>query len=306
MKKTKTYTKINTLYKRYKNLNKVELPNKDWKIFQNKIMVGEFSDQSIKYLQDLKFDCFCKIDGTNTKIVYYPSEQRITYGGKTDNADLSMHNKIMPGICEKILPKLKELYPVESARFVPALNDSKQIEGRWVVANDKEYYVFDNKELPCRNGLWGVEFVEAPVYIYGELFGGKVQKGGNYSKDLRFSVFDICQQGWWLPVDLLTKTVNDLGLNMVPYYGQLTILEAEEVVRRGFTTMVDSPENPNYLEEGLVARPVTPMKDSRGERVIVKIKYEDYASLHEAVKKVGEDEYRKFVQWYKENENLFE
>ena len=304
--KTKTYQKINTLYKRYKNLNKVELPNKNWKVFQNKIMVGEFSDQSIEYLQDLKFDCFCKIDGTNTKIVYYPSEQRITYGGKTDNADLAMHNKIMPGICEKILPKLKELYPVESARFVPALNDSKQIEGRWVVSNDKEYYVFDDKELPCRNGLWSVEFVEAPVYIYGELFGGKVQKGGNYSKDLRFSVFDICQQGWWLPVDLLTKTVNDLELDMVPYYGQLTILEAEEVVRRGFTTMVDSPENPNYLEEGLVARPVIPMKDSRGERVIVKIKYEDYASLHEAVKKVGEDEYRKFAQWYKENENLFE
>lgn len=305
--KTKTYQKINTLYKRYKNLNKVELPNKDWKVFQNKIMVGEFSDQSIQYLQDLKFDCFCKIDGTNTKIVYYPSEKRITYGGKTDNADLSMHNKIMSGICEKLLPKLKEMFPEESARFVPVLNDKKQIDGRLItIDRNGMYHLFDEKVQPCINQWWAVEFEESPVYIYGELFGGKVQKGGNYSKDLRFSVFDICQQGWWLPVDLLTKTVNDLGLDMVPYYGQLTILEAEEVVRRGFTTMVDSPENPNYLEEGLVARPVTPIKDSRGERVIVKIKHEDYASLHEAVKKVGEDEYRKFVKWYKENENLFE
>ena len=71
--KTQTYTKINTLYKRYKNLNKVELPNPAWKVFQNKIMIGNYSDDHMKYIKDLEFDCFSKIDGTNTKIVFYPS-----------------------------------------------------------------------------------------------------------------------------------------------------------------------------------------------------------------------------------------
>lgn len=75
MIKTQTYTKINTLYRRYKNLGKVELPNKNWIKFQNKIIIGEFSDDYMDYIKDLEFDCFSKIDGTNSKIVYLPSIQ---------------------------------------------------------------------------------------------------------------------------------------------------------------------------------------------------------------------------------------
>ena len=40
MNKYQVYTKINTLWKRYKNLNKVNLPNENWKVFQNKIIIG--------------------------------------------------------------------------------------------------------------------------------------------------------------------------------------------------------------------------------------------------------------------------
>ena len=70
---TQTYTKINTLYQRYKNLGKVELPNKNWIKMQNKIILGEFSDDYMAYIKDLLFDCYSKIDGTNSKIVYFPS-----------------------------------------------------------------------------------------------------------------------------------------------------------------------------------------------------------------------------------------
>ena len=86
--KTQTYTKINTLYKRYQGLGKVELPNKAWMIFQNKIIVGDYSDDFMSYIKDLKFDCFSKIDGTNSKIVYFPSTGECFCGGKTDNADI--------------------------------------------------------------------------------------------------------------------------------------------------------------------------------------------------------------------------
>ena len=59
--KTQTYTKINTLYKRYQNLGKVDLPNKDWRVFQNKIILGDYSDDYMGYIKGLKFDCFSKI-----------------------------------------------------------------------------------------------------------------------------------------------------------------------------------------------------------------------------------------------------
>ena len=48
--KTQTYTKINTLYKRYQNLGKIELPNPKWKVFQNKIIYGQFSDEHMGYI----------------------------------------------------------------------------------------------------------------------------------------------------------------------------------------------------------------------------------------------------------------
>ena len=48
------YPKINTLYKRDGN---------------NKIIIGDFSEQEFEYLKDLKFEATEKIDGTNISIV---------------------------------------------------------------------------------------------------------------------------------------------------------------------------------------------------------------------------------------------
>lgn len=299
MVKTQTYTKINTLYKRYKNLNKVELPNPAWKAFQNKIMVGCYSDDHMEYIRDLKFDCFSKIDGTNTKIVFYPSTGECFYGGKTDSAELKQHDKIMPAIVEKITPKLREMFPIETAKFVPVMNDKNQIEAKSYLGqglvNTTMTGTFD------KTGLFIVTTEEAPIYIYGELYGPGVQKGGHYGDTLRFAVFDICQQGWFLPIGMLTEMCNNLCLDMAPYIGQMTIKEAEDVVRTGFKTLVENAKDPDYIEEGIVARPIVPIKDPRGKRIIVKIKYCDYHELDEAIKKIGHDEYLKFNKWYNEN-----
>lgn len=296
-RKTQTYTKIDSLYQRYKNLGKVELPNKAWLAFQNKIIIGHFSEEVIAYLKNNLFDCFSKIDGTNTKIIFYPSTGEIAYGGKTDDAQLDMHNKIMPGICERIKPLLVEMFPPECARFVPKQNDKRQ----------NIYMDFLMVEKEPEKGYCAVELVEAPVYIYGELFGAKIQKGGgNYSNGLRFSVFDVCQQGWWIPIEMLSETCQKLGLDMVPYIGRMTILEAEEMVRNGFATKVDNVVNPNYEEEGIVARPVVPLKDTHNNRVIVKIKHKDYSELSSAIQKVGHEEYEKFMAWYRENKEEIE
>ncbi len=296
-KKTQTYTKINTLYRRYVNLKNYDLPNKAWMVFQNKIILGSYSDDYMGYIKDLKFDCFSKVDGTNSKIVYFPSTGECFCGGKTDNADIvgTGQKAFLDEIIERIKPILAEIFPKESAKFAPMMNDKNQIKYL-----NKDFY--GEEVVPEKNDIYAVMVEEVPVYIYGEFFGKKIQAGGNYDKEKnRFSIFDICQQGWWVPIDMLNDYAQKLGLDVVPYIGQMTIPEAETMVKVGFKTRVPNVANPDYLEEGIVARPVVPIKDPRGKRIIVKIKTCDYRELQDAICKVGIDEYEKFNAWYKEN-----
>lgn len=309
MTKFAVYTKINTLYKRYKNLNKVTLPNPAWKVFMNKIIIGNYSDDYMEYIKGLKFDCFSKIDGTNSKIVYLPSTGECFCGGKTDNAEIvgTGQKAMLDEIITRIKPTLAYLFPKESAKFVPVVNDKNQIQYFYPeVMNIPEGSLpikgaaVENVEVP---GNYMVTLEEVPVYIYGEFFGKKIQAGGNYDKDKnRFSIFDICVQGWWIPIDMLNDYAQKLGLEVAPYLGQMTIDEAEKMVMKGFKTHVPDAANPDYLEEGIVARPVVPIKDPRGKRIIVKIKTCDYNDLTNAINQVGEEEYKKFREWYFEND----
>ena len=75
----------------------------------------------------------------------------------------------------------------------------------------------------------------------------------------------------------------------------------------GFKTRVPDANNPDLIEEGIVARPVVPIKDPRGNRIIVKIKYCDYNELRTAINEIGgDDEFAKFDKWYKENKDMIE
>ena len=305
--KTQTYTKINTLYKRYQGLGKVELPNKAWMIFQNKIIVGDYSDDFMSYIKDLKFDCFSKIDGTNSKIVYFPSTGECFCGGKTDSADIvgTGQKAFLDAEIERIKPILAELFPKESAKFTPVMNDKNQIQYYHREDGGEVLNINENYAEGIR--MFGVKLEEVPVYIYGEFFGKKIQAGGNYDKDKnRFSIFDICMQGWWIPIDMLNDYAAKLGFTVAPYIGQMTIPEAEEMVAEGFKTRVPDVSNPDYLEEGIVARPVVPIKDPRGKRIIVKIKTCDYVDLKKAIDKVGKESYQEFRKWYMENKDVIE
>lgn len=301
--KTQTYTKINTLYRRYMlDPKKVTLPNPKWKVFQNKIIIGAYSDDFMGYIKGLKFDCFSKIDGTNSKIVYFPSTGECFPGGKTDNADIvgTGQKAFLDAVIERIKPTLAELFPPESAKFVPVMNDKRQVQ--YYHCEDGGEVLNINEDYADGIRMFGVKIEEVPVYIYGEFFGKKIQKGGNYDKDNnRFSIFDICAQGWWLPIDMLNTYAEKLGLDVAPYLGQMTIDEAEQMVMYGFKTRVPNVTNPDYLEEGIVARPILPIKDPRGNRIIVKIKTCDYNDLRTAIEQVGNEEFRKFNEWYRDN-----
>lgn len=307
--RTQVYTKINTLFCRYKNLGKVELPNKQWIKFQNKIILGDFSDDYMDYIKDLKFDCFSKIDGTNSKIVYLPSTGECFCGGKTDNADIigTGQKAMLDQVIERIKPILAELFPPESARFTPVLNDKNQIQYYWAECGEPITNI-NEVDFKVNGNFYGVHLEEIPVYIYGEFYGKGVQKcGGNYDKDnKRFSVFDICQQGWWVPINILNDYCAKLSLDIAPYIGQMTIKEAEAMVMNGFKTRVANVSNPDLIEEGIVARPVVPIKDPRGNRIIVKIKYCDYKELNAVIDELGVTQYDEFHKWYMDNREAIE
>lgn len=308
-----TYTKINTLYKRFQHLNSKDcpdIPNENWRKMANRIIKGDFSDPEIEYLYNCPFDGYVKIDGTNSKIAFYPSTGEVHVGGKTDKAS-SQHGQFefLLNIAYKIQPALKEMFPPESAKYAIVKNDKNQVK----FVNS----MVDTTEIvPTMEGVYNVQLEEVPIYIYGEYFGAGIQKGGaDYvadKKSNRFAVFDVEQQGWWLPNDKREDFLNKIKelsgfeFETAPYFGRGTIAEFEKAVTKGFKTYVKNVSNPDKIEEGIVARPVVPLKSSRGNRIIVKIKFHDYNDFVEGVKSIGgEEEYQKFLDWYRTWEAKF-
>ena len=313
-----TYTKIDTMYKRYAFDGK-NCPKKEWLKFRNKIILGEFSNKEAEYLFKCLWEAYSKIDGTNSKIAFYPSTQEIRVGGKTDKAN-SQHGQfeMLEKIGERIKPQLCAMFPKESARFTPVKGDDNKVQYYDVHADFNEYdektmvaimqAKFDKKDTVVSSGMYGVELEEVPIYIYGEYFGTGVQKGGGryIQNGNDFLVFDIKQQGWWLPKENRDAICKALGLEQVPFLGHMTLEDIEKMVRGGFATKFDRAADPTLIEEGIVARPTIPLCSSNGNRVIVKVKYCDYVEYDAVRKEFSDKEFTEFDTWYHENvESLY-
>ena len=292
------YQKIDTMYKRY-IFDGNKCPNKKWLKFKNKIILGEFSNIEASYLFNCPWEAYSKIDGTCSKIAFFPSTGMILVEGKTEKAQ-SQHGQfeMLQEIGERIKPQLCAMFPKESARFAPVKNKE---------TNKVQYYLeADGSALiEPKNGFVGVELEEVPVYIYGEYFGAGIQKcGSRYIQNGNgFRVFDIKRQGWWLPKENRDAMCKCLGLEQVPFLGVMTLRDIEDMVRKGFTTKFDGAADPTMLEEGIVARPIIPLYSGNGSstRVIVKVKYCDYIEYDAVRKEFSDAEFEEFDKWYHEN-----
>ena len=121
----------------------------------------------------------------------------------------------------------------------------------------------------------GVE--DSEMYtIYGEGYGMKIQKGGGryLSNSVSFRGFDVKVNDLYLLRDNAMEIFNKLGCDTVPYLGQMTIDEAIDFVRAGFISTIS--EDRTLMAEGVVLTSPLGLKNRRGERLIVKIKYEDF------------------------------
>ena len=288
-----TYTKINTMYKRYV-FDAKDCPNKEWLKFKNKIILGEFSFKEAEYLFHCLWEAYSKLDGTNSKIAFFPSTSEIRVEGKTEKAQ-SQHGQfeMLEKIGERIKPQLCAMFPKESARFAP-VKEGNKIEF-WKLSGEKADALSTD--------MYRVSLDEVPIYIYGEYFGTGIQKcDSRYIQNGNdFLVFDIKQQGWWTPKDVRDALCKGLKLNTVPFLGVMTLKEIEDKVRAGFATQFDRAADPTMLEEGIVARPTIPLCDGSGNRIIVKVKYCDYIEYDAVRKEFSDAEFEEFDKWYHEN-----
>jgi hypothetical protein len=117
---------------------------------------------------------------------------------------------------------------------------------------------------------------EGGVCLYGEGYGAKIQKGGNYIKDgCDFILFDVRIGDVWLKYEDVIDIANQMNVvDVVPVICMGKLEDCIEIVREGFTSVMS--ENKEYIAEGLILKPYVDLFDRKGDRIITKIKHKDF------------------------------
>jgi hypothetical protein len=244
MTSMQTYHKISTPYKRHKSGR-----------YKDKLIIGDWARPEFEYLAKNQWEFTEKIDGTNIRVVLSRIKDSLVchFAGRTDGA------QIKAGLRDA----LRELFPNS-----PSGDGAAAHIGRWMVDNDLE-----------------------TVTLYGEGVGPGIHGGGNYIKDgFDFILFDVNIGGFWLDRDNVNDVAEKLHLERVPVLGYGTLDDAVDIVTIGLGPGVDGRTKSfsgslksglesrwgGFEAEGIVARPVVPLFNRKGERIVVKIKGRDF------------------------------
>ena len=115
-------------------------------------------------------------------------------------------------------------------------------------------------------------FGEREVMIFGEGYGAKIQNGGNYIPDgVDFIMFDLFINDNYQSRENVEGCAKALGVKVVPIVGEGTLDEAVAFVKGHPKSTIGTADM-----EGLVCRPAVELRDRCGNRVIVKIKWNDF------------------------------
>lgn len=187
-------------------------------------LLGQYSTPEIEYLANNEWRFTEKVDGTNVRVFInrVHDEMQLSFGGKTDNAQLPV-----------------KLFDALTAMFV----------GR--------------SEL--------FDMFPDGACLYGEGYGAGIQSGGNYRPDQNFVLFDVKVGDFWLKEDAIDDVATKLGIASVPVIGYGTLSAMVEMVMNGFRSAWG-----DFTAEGIVARPITELRDRKGERILTKVKHKDF------------------------------
>jgi len=120
-------------------------------------------------------------------------------------------------------------------------------------------------------------FGEHEVILYGEGFGRKIQNGGSYIPDgVDFILFDLMVGGNYQPRESVERCAKTFGVRCVPIVGRGTLEEAVAYIKTNPKSTIGTCDM-----EGVVCRPLYELQDRCGNRIIVKIKWNDFKQLVE-------------------------
>lgn len=126
---------------------------------------------------------------------------------------------------------------------------------------------------------------EGPVTLYGEGYGGKIQKGSGYQQEQRFILFDVWVAhetlGIWLDRSVVESIGAKLEIPVVPVIYSGPLSGAVDLVQAGFKSQC--AVDVSLVAEGLVLRPEFELRDRMGRRIITKIKHKDFGAASSTV-----------------------
>lgn len=231
-----TYPKIQTLFKRH-----LDGPKK------GKMIRGEWTTPELEYLADNEWSFTEKVDGTNIRVLLSRVGDDLVcyFGGRSNNA---------------VLPAPLKDYLDET---FPSSPDGNHIS-LWMKDNDL-----------------------SEVVLFGEGYGPKIQGGGKYRDNHSFVLFDVKIGDFWLQRKDVNDVADRLGIECVPVLGYGTLQDAIDIVSTGITFNSGGgvvkwgngglkSQWGDFEAEGIVARPMVPLFNRMGERIITKIKSVDF------------------------------
>ena len=143
--------------------------------------------------------------------------------------------------------------------------DKAQIPGPLLNKLNEMFMTTEAEEL--FEQTWG----DKDVILFGEGYGPKIQNGGDYRPDVSFILFDVLVGDNYQEREWVEKTAQMFNIDVVPIVLTGTIQDGiDYVMKHPRSTMGTA------MMEGVVGRPMIELRDRRGERVIVKIKWEDF------------------------------
>lgn len=143
--------------------------------------------------------------------------------------------------------------------------DKAQIPGPLLNKLNEMFVTTEAEEL--FEQTWG----DKDVILFGEGYGPKIQNGGDYRSDVSFILFDVLVGDNYQEREWVEKTAQMFNIDVVPIVLTGTIQDGiDYVMKHPRSTMGTA------IMEGVVGRPMIELRDRCGERVIVKIKWEDF------------------------------
>lgn len=172
----------------------------------------------------------------------------------------------------------KELYAMEKIHGTSAHILYKDKKVHYFSGGAKyEHFVglFDEQSLYTKFDDMGRD----KIVIYGEAYGGKMQgMSGTYGKEMKFVVFDVKIDDYWLSVPQAEEVAKTFGLEFVHYVK--IPADIESINRERDADSVQAIRNgmgEGKKREGIVLRPLVDWRKNNNQRVIAKHKREDFS-----------------------------